>query len=104
MVNSPDHVLLTCDCFRVLALPPWTSSWMPIENLKNRRVVERGRFAVQEHNRLSRKNLKFQSVISGATLVIRLIQRINIRMVIKAKDGNADHKYNVTMYKGGSLE
>lgn len=89
-------VLVSCDCFRVLGSSPW----MPTEKVKNRRVVQWGRFAVLAHNRMSHTNLKFKSVVYASTHVIRKI--VHIRMVIKAKDGKAEHKYNVSMYEDES--
>lgn len=74
-----------------------TGTWRKFTKSNTRNVREYAKFAVREHNRVSHTHLKLQSVIEGASLVDG--PKLNIKLVIKAKDGATDHKYSIKMYE-----
>ncbi|KAF3628410.1 Cysteine proteinase inhibitor 5 [Capsicum annuum] len=64
--------------------------WKPITDIKDPEVVEAGKFAVDEHNKEAKTTLEFQEVTKGESQVV---QGINYRLTISAKDGDSLHNY-----------
>ncbi|KAF3646868.1 Cysteine proteinase inhibitor 5 [Capsicum annuum] len=64
--------------------------WKPITDIKDPEVVETGKFAVDEHNKEAKTVLEFQEVTKGESQVV---QGINYRLTISAKDGNSLQNY-----------
>ncbi|KAL2495549.1 Cysteine proteinase inhibitor 1 [Forsythia ovata] len=71
-------------------------SWRPIENLNDPIVQEIAKYAVEEHNKQAKTNLRFLSVVSGETQVVA---GTNYRLVISAKDEAAVHKYQTVVWE-----
>ncbi|XP_055800492.1 cysteine proteinase inhibitor 1-like [Solanum dulcamara] len=69
--------------------------WKPITNITEE-VTEIGQFAVDEHNKEAKTTLKFQKVIKGETQVV---EGINYRLVIAAKDGDLTHNYLAVVWE-----
>ncbi|KAG8385835.1 hypothetical protein BUALT_Bualt03G0086500 [Buddleja alternifolia] len=70
--------------------------WRPITDPKDHKVLEIAKFAVDEHNKLAKTNLRFQNVINGTMKVVG--GRI-YRFVISARDGNAPDNYLALVYE-----
>ncbi|KAM3322214.1 hypothetical protein P3S67_003365 [Capsicum chacoense] len=64
--------------------------WKPITDIKDPEVIETGKFAVDEHNKEAKTILEFQEVTKGESQVV---QGINYRLTISAKDGDSLHNY-----------
>ncbi|WMV60401.1 hypothetical protein MTR67_053786, partial [Solanum verrucosum] len=64
--------------------------WKPITNTTDPKVVEIGKFAVDEHNEEEKTKLKFQEVVKGE---YQVVDGLNYRLLISAKDGNSLHNY-----------
>lgn len=69
----------------------------PITNPSDRKVVKIGEYAVAQHNKFAKTNLKFQRVVNGS--VIRLFSGKYYRLVISAMDGYASHDYLSLVYE-----
>jgi len=63
--------------------------WEPITSITEE-VTKIGKFAVDEHNKEAKTTLEFQKVIKGENQVV---EGINYRLVIEAKDGDSTHNY-----------
>ncbi|PIN04251.1 hypothetical protein CDL12_23211 [Handroanthus impetiginosus] len=72
------------------------SRWRPIADLKDPKVLEISGFAVSEHNKLAKTNLKLQSVINGN---MRVLGGRNYRLVISAVDGDVQNNYLALVYE-----
>ncbi|KAL0443027.1 UNVERIFIED_CONTAM: Cysteine proteinase inhibitor 1 [Sesamum latifolium] len=70
--------------------------WRPISNPRDHKVLEIAEFAVREHNKLAKTNLKLQSVISGA---VQVVGGRNYRLVVSAMDGNSPTNYLALVYE-----
>ncbi|KAK4727948.1 hypothetical protein R3W88_032865 [Solanum pinnatisectum] len=64
--------------------------WKPITNTTDPKVVEIGKFAVDEHNEEEKTKLKFQEVVKGE---YQVVDGLNYRLLISAKDSNSLHNY-----------
>lgn len=64
--------------------------WNPIRNITDPKVVQIGKFAVDEHNKEAKIKLEFQTVIKGESQVVA---GIKYRLIISAKDGDSLHNY-----------
>ncbi|MCD7447615.1 hypothetical protein HAX54_032233 [Datura stramonium] len=64
--------------------------WKRITDVTAPEIVEIGKFAVDEHNKKAKTNLIFQKIIKGESQVV---EGINYRLVITAKDGDSPHNY-----------
>lgn len=65
--------------------------WDDIPDLQDPKVLELGKFAVDEHNKEAKTKLEFQNVFGGYTKVIEKI--MHYRLAIKVKDGDKTHNY-----------
>ncbi|KAI3456547.1 hypothetical protein Pfo_013210 [Paulownia fortunei] len=70
--------------------------WRPITEPNDHKVIEVANFAVAEHNKLAKTNLKLQNVISGT---MQVLGGRYYRLVISAMDGNAPHNYLALIYE-----
>ncbi|KAL8232383.1 hypothetical protein R6Q57_002161 [Mikania cordata] len=64
--------------------------WKPIPDVTDATVVDIGKFAVNEHNKVDHASLKFRKVVKGESQVVA---GMNYNLTIKAADGGADHNY-----------
>ncbi|KAA8520188.1 hypothetical protein F0562_014444 [Nyssa sinensis] len=69
--------------------------WSPIENPKDPQVREIGEFAVNEHNKQAKTDLKFDSVVRGETQVVA---GTNYRLIIAAKEGGVLNNYQAVVW------
>ncbi|XP_059664585.1 cysteine proteinase inhibitor 1-like [Cornus florida] len=69
--------------------------WEPIKDPKAPEVQEIGEFAVTQHNKQAKTDLKFESVDSGETQVV---SGMNYRLVLSAKDGAGSNKYEAVIW------
>ncbi|KAG6416453.1 hypothetical protein SASPL_123883 [Salvia splendens] len=69
--------------------------WKPIGKPNAAQVVAIGKFAVAEHNKEKKTSLVFVCVEKGESQVVN---GINYRLVISAKDGAADKTYSAVVY------
>ncbi|KAJ6700348.1 CYSTEINE PROTEINASE INHIBITOR 5 [Salix purpurea] len=69
--------------------------WSPIEDLKDKHVVEIAEFAVAEHNKEVKSNLKLESIVKGESQVV---SGTNYRLVL-AVTGGAYAKYQAVVYE-----
>ncbi|XP_059636660.1 cysteine proteinase inhibitor 1-like [Cornus florida] len=69
--------------------------WQPIKDPKSSQVQEIGAFAVTEHNKQTKEDLKFESVDSGETEVV---DGINYRLILSANDGDASNEYEAVVW------
>lgn len=69
--------------------------WTPIKDLTNPKVVEIGKFAVDEHNKEAKTKLEYQKVVEGEKQTVTDVHyyRKNYRLVIAATDGGSPHNY-----------
>ncbi|XP_055800491.1 cysteine proteinase inhibitor 1-like [Solanum dulcamara] len=65
--------------------------WDTIPDLQDLKVVEIGKFAIDEHNKEAKTKLEFQNLDWGLRKVDKEI--INYRLVIMAKDVDKPHYY-----------
>ncbi|KAL2245004.1 cysteine proteinase inhibitor 1-like [Sesamum indicum] len=70
--------------------------WRPISNPRDHKVLEIAEFAVREHNKLAKTNLKLQSVISGA---IQVVGGRIYRLVVSAVDATSPANYLALVYE-----
>ncbi|KAF3451836.1 hypothetical protein FNV43_RR07932 [Rhamnella rubrinervis] len=70
--------------------------WKPIEDLKDPHVKEIAEFAVSEHNKQSKADLKFDSVVKGESQVVA---GTNYRLVISVKNGKASELYQAVVWE-----
>ncbi|PIA38365.1 hypothetical protein AQUCO_02800213v1 [Aquilegia coerulea] len=70
--------------------------WKPIEDIKDPHVQELGEFAVSEHNKEAKKNLKFDQVVRGDTQVV---SGLKYRLVVTAKDGSVKNEYEAIVWE-----
>ncbi|KAK6938876.1 Cystatin domain [Dillenia turbinata] len=80
-------------CDGICGIP---GGWQPITNLKDPHVVEIAEFAVTQHNKVAKENLKFESVIKGETQVVA---GMNYKLVLAAKDGEAENNYEAVVWE-----
>ncbi|KAF6145023.1 hypothetical protein GIB67_013374 [Kingdonia uniflora] len=73
-----------------------TGGWKPIKDIKNPHVKEIGQYAVSQHNKDVKANLKFIQVVRGETQVI---SGENYRLIILAKDGAAKNNYEAVVWE-----
>uniref|UniRef100_A0A5B7BHE6 Cystatin domain-containing protein n=1 Tax=Davidia involucrata TaxID=16924 RepID=A0A5B7BHE6_DAVIN len=69
--------------------------WSPIADPKKPQVREIGEFAVTEHNKQAKTELKFESVVRGETQVVA---GTNYRLVIGARDGAVLNNYEALVW------
>ncbi|XP_019052721.1 PREDICTED: cysteine proteinase inhibitor 1-like [Nelumbo nucifera] len=70
--------------------------WQPIKDVRDAHVKEIAQFAVTEHNKEAKTNLKFQKVIRGESQVVA---GTNYRLILAAKDGRASSKYEAVVWE-----
>ncbi|KAL3627347.1 hypothetical protein CASFOL_028710 [Castilleja foliolosa] len=70
---------------------PTPGDWQVIDNVNDTSVVNIGKFAVTEHNRETRKSLRFLNVVKGEMQVVSGTQ---YRLVINATDGGTTREYS----------
>ncbi|CAI9773174.1 unnamed protein product [Fraxinus pennsylvanica] len=75
---------------------PILGGYEPIDNPNDPTVIEIAKFAVAEHNKEAKSNLKFQKVVKGESQVVA---GINYRLVISAVDGAAVQNYLAVVYE-----
>ncbi|KAL2473500.1 Cysteine proteinase inhibitor 5 [Forsythia ovata] len=69
--------------------------YKPIDNPNDPTVIEIAKFAVDEHNKEAKTNLKFQRVVKGEK---QLVHGLNYKLVISAVDGAAAQNYVAVVY------
>ncbi|XP_071701364.1 cysteine proteinase inhibitor 5-like [Rutidosis leptorrhynchoides] len=67
-----------------------TGGWSPIGDVNNPKIVEIGKFAVDEHNKVDHKSLVFKKVVNGESQVVA---GMNYNLTISALDGDAKNDY-----------
>ncbi|XP_059654879.1 cysteine proteinase inhibitor 1-like [Cornus florida] len=70
-------------------------AWQPIKDPKSSLVQEIGAFAVNEHNKQTKTDLKFESVDSGET---QAVEGLNYRLILSANNGDASNKYEAVVW------
>ncbi|ESR63117.1 hypothetical protein CICLE_v10017209mg [Citrus x clementina] len=70
--------------------------WKPIEDPKEKHVMEIGQFAVTEYNKRSKSALKFESVEKGETQVV---SGTNYRLILVVKDGPSTKKFEAVVWE-----
>jgi len=78
---------------------PEFGRWTPIEDPNDPHIVEIGRYAVSQHNRVTNSKLEFCRVISGQTL--NLVVGTWYKLVIEAKDGDKVGNYEALVWEKG---
>ncbi|KAG5242379.1 cysteine proteinase inhibitor [Salix suchowensis] len=76
--------------------------WSPIEDLKDKHVVEIAEFAVAEHNKEVKSNLKLESIVKGESQVV--IARITRQLILTVKGGKADEQYEAVVNVSENLK
>ncbi|KAI5672899.1 hypothetical protein M9H77_13263 [Catharanthus roseus] len=78
--------------------------WEPIKDpSKRQEVVDIGKFAIEEHNKKAKTELKFQDVIKGE---FQVVEGFNYRLIISASStSNLDiaHKYQAIVWVNDPL-
>ncbi|KAH9685368.1 hypothetical protein KPL70_013931 [Citrus sinensis] len=75
---------------------PMVGGWKPIEDPKEKHVMEIGQFAVTEYNKRSKSALKFESVEKGETQVV---SGTNYRLILVVKDGPSTKKFEAVVWE-----
>ncbi|ESR45011.1 hypothetical protein CICLE_v10002632mg [Citrus x clementina] len=75
---------------------PMLGGWKPIEDPKEKHVMEIGQFAVTEYNKRSKGALKFESVEKGETQVV---SGTNYRLILVVKDGPSTKKFEAVVWE-----
>ncbi|KAF8410825.1 hypothetical protein HHK36_003362 [Tetracentron sinense] len=70
--------------------------WAPIKDVKDPHVQEIGQFAVTEHNKEAKTELKYERVVRGETQVVA---GANYRLVVAAKEGGVTSNYEAVVYE-----
>ncbi|XP_076920635.1 cysteine proteinase inhibitor 5-like [Bidens hawaiensis] len=78
-------VLFICKPFVALG-----GGWKPIPDVTDPKVVDIGKFAVDEHNKEDNASLKFIKVVKGETQVVA---GMNYNLTIIAADGSVENNY-----------
>lgn len=86
-------VIISVVLFHSEAKHSSVEDWTPIRNIKESGVVKTAKFAVAQHNKNSKKNLKYDRVVTGKTQEI-LRQGMKYDLVISASDGAAARPKN----------
>lgn len=68
----------------------------PIKNISDPSIQSIGEFAVNEHNKLEKTELKFQKVISG---VFQIVAGTNYELQLTALDETESETYGTLVYK-----
>ncbi|KAI3691743.1 hypothetical protein L6452_31545 [Arctium lappa] len=69
--------------------------WTKITNVSDPKVVEIGKFAVDEHNKADQASLKFSKVVSGERQVVGIM---NYNPTITATDGRVENNYVIVVW------
>ena len=70
--------------------------WKPIEDPKEKHVMEIRQFTVTEYKKRSKSALKFKSVEKGETQVV---SGTNYRLILVVKDGPSTKKFEVVVWE-----
>ncbi|XP_043689313.1 cysteine proteinase inhibitor 1 [Telopea speciosissima] len=70
--------------------------WRPIKDVNETHVQEIAQFAVGEHNKEYKTELKYDRVVQGETQVVA---GANYRLIIAAKDGVVSNNYQAVVYE-----
>ncbi|KAF8369649.1 hypothetical protein HHK36_032335 [Tetracentron sinense] len=73
-----------------------TGGWVLIKDVKAPHVLEIGEFAVTEHNKEAKTELKFKSVVMGATEIVNGVKYL---LVLAAMDGAVTKYYEAGVYE-----
>ncbi|KAJ4975843.1 hypothetical protein NE237_000949 [Protea cynaroides] len=73
--------------------------WRPIKDLNETHVQEIAQFAVGEHNREYKTDLKYERVVQGESQVVA---GANYRLIVAAKDGTVSNNYQAVVYERAS--
>ncbi|KAI3697676.1 hypothetical protein L6452_30772 [Arctium lappa] len=69
--------------------------WTKITNVSDPKVVEIGKFAVDQHNKEAKASLKFSKVVSGERQVVA---GMNYNLTITAANGSVENNYVVVVW------
>ncbi|XP_042520858.1 cysteine proteinase inhibitor 1 [Macadamia integrifolia] len=103
MKSRSQFVLLLClvvffflDSSSAVGRPALVGDWRPIKDLNETHVQEIAQFAVEEHNKEYKTELKYDRVVQGESQVVA---GANYRLIIAAKDGVVSNNYQAVVYE-----
>ncbi|XP_022142674.1 cysteine proteinase inhibitor 1-like [Momordica charantia] len=67
-----------------------------IKNVNDPYIQSLGKFAVEEHNRKAKDDLKFEKVKSG---LVQIVDGTNYSLQVQAIDGTVSRLYSAAVYK-----
>ncbi|XP_010542197.1 PREDICTED: cysteine proteinase inhibitor 5 [Tarenaya hassleriana] len=79
-------MVLSLMMLSVMAEGALLGGWKPIKDVSDPHVVEIAKYAVEEHNKQSKTDLKLDRVVSGQTQVVA---GTNYKLIIAASDGKS---------------
>ncbi|KAI7753511.1 hypothetical protein M8C21_014982 [Ambrosia artemisiifolia] len=71
-------------------------NWLDIVSPDDPMVIDVGQFAVDEHNKVTNSNLKFERVVEGAT---QIVGGMNWRLTIEVEDHRSIKTCKVLVYE-----